>query len=768
MDGFLEDQLADAKEAFKNAHESGNKEAAQALAQRVFELETRVGELKKAEQESTTNQTGWKSPAAAAAVGATIGAVTNPIRGAVHDVITPSKPKAAPVSAGPAPDTFGGQDWTKALTGVDVPGAQMNKSSLDVGQRMAETVGRNGPLAGGTISPGGIMMGPELGAKTPVAPTPTTAQRTAQTGKNLLEGFVADHQPTRPMDIVKGGTRGALTGAALADVPQQVAQGNYGTAASDVGIASGNILHGLARTPKGKALGALLGLGSGTTRMYQGMNELMPPEQKAQGGLVGMAGGGSLTNALTQTAINAPFIAPTGAGIAKNVAKGAYAPAIEDAAGLALAMAPLNPLTAAMSMMAPGEAGAGSTADEWHARKSAEKAAMEKAQRQYEHEQFMRNKVGANAPKFLEQYQAKIRGFAPGGKVLKLWEKYGYDPAKIAQDYPQTLHPKLAFDDEKQKFFAQKVNSPEAEAVQKARKAAQAQINKGDYEPFFDINKRHYVDSSLYPLPDRTSELALPKTSKSMEKYIAESQNPAALQKWREGFEKGNQSPDAKDWYAMGQLHDEFVRELGPDEGIKQFKARFADPMGATTGGSNPTSNLMTAAYANFMKQKGLTVPENTFEVPFPIGGRYLDSNLAQARKLHQAGTLTVDTPKRYNFSADFLGHKDRPTLDEQMMSSYGKTAPEDIAYGLYEKELNKLAKEYGVDPINFQDVTWAGLKDYPGKAMMQEINEMLARTSKITGDSQKDVLKGFIRADKPMYSVAGLGGLTQLPENEE
>lgn len=417
---LLEDQLADAKEAFKNAHEAKNKEAAQVLAQRVFELETQVSELKKSEEEGATSTTGWKSPAAAGGVGAVIGAATNPLRGAVHDVITPtSAPKAAPATTGPAAGTFGGQDWTKSLTGVDVPGAQMNKQSLDIGQRMAQTVGRGGELAGGAITPGGIMVGPELGAKPPVAPTLTTSQKVAEKGKNLLQGFVADHQPTRPMDIVKGGTRGALTGAALADVPQQVSQGHYGTAVSDVGLAGGNILHGLSRTPKGKALGALLGLGSGVARAYQGIDELMPQEQKADGGAVHMAGGGALANAFTQTAVNAPFIAPTGVGIAKNVARGAYAPAIEDAAGLALAMAPLNPVTAAMSLMVPGEAGAGSTVDEWNARKAAERDAMERAQRQYEHEQFMHHKVGANAPRFLEEYQAKRNKYAPGGSVLK-------------------------------------------------------------------------------------------------------------------------------------------------------------------------------------------------------------------------------------------------------------------------------------------------------------------------------------------------------------
>lgn len=416
---LLEDQLAEAREAFKNAHEAGNKEAAQALAQRVFQLETQVNDLKKAEQESLESQSSYRNPAVAGGAGAVVGAATNPIRGAIHDVITPTP---APKVAAPIEPTFGGQggeNWTKALTGVDVPGAQMNKPSLDIGQRMAATVGRGGELAGGSITPGGIMLGPELGAKPPVTPPRTPIQKTADMGTNLLKGFVADHQPTRPMDIVKGGTRGAVTGAALADIPQQVAQGNYGTAASDTGVAVGNILHGLARTPKGRAIGALLGIGSGITRVGQGVNELMPTEQKAEGGPVHMAGGGSLGNALTMTALNAPYVAPTGAGIFKNVAKGAYAPAIEDTAGLALAMAPLNPLTAALSMMAPSEAGAGSTVDEWNARKAAERAALERAQRQYQHEEFMRKKVGANAPNFLQEYEAKLRGYAAGGTVLK-------------------------------------------------------------------------------------------------------------------------------------------------------------------------------------------------------------------------------------------------------------------------------------------------------------------------------------------------------------
>jgi hypothetical protein len=765
MSGLLEDQLADAKQAFKNAHEAGNAQAAQALANRVFELETQVNALKKAEAESTAAQTSYKNPAVAAGAGAVVGAVANPIRGAIHDVITPAEAPSAPRT----PISQTGTPYNPRGRTIEQSVANWTNYA-DAQTEAARGVRRDTGLLKKYPN---MQLGPLGSASTPTSePTPLTP---AQKGMGLLKGFVADHQPTRPMDIVKGASRGAVTGAALADVPQQIEQGNYGTAASDVGIAGGNVLHGLARTPKLKALGALLGLGSGVTRAAQGIDEVMPEEQKADGGMVHMAGGGALTNALTQTAINAPFIAPTGAGIAKNVGKGAYAPAMEDAAGLALAVAPLNPLTAAMSLMAPGEAGAGSTVDEWNARKAAEKAAMERAQRQYEHEQFMHQKVGANAPKFLEQYKAKLQGYAPGGTVAKklvkpLWEKFGYDNYKIAQDYPEVIAPMLATDAKTGKEFFQKQLSPEALSVQKARKEAQKQIEGGNYSPFFDVEKRYYADPSHYPTAGYTQTDIVPKKAETIAKYEALANNPESLARLRGAFEKAKDRPAAKDWYAMGQLENEFIKELGPEEGRRQFKARFADAMAATTGGADPNSNLMMAAYTNYQKNLGKEIPTAAADLPFPIGGRFVSGNMDQARKLADVGQIPVTNPKRHNFSANFLGHRDVSTLDEQMSQLWDPKmmSPPPNAYGIYQAALAKEAEKAGVNPVNFQDIAWAGAKDYPGKPMMQEINEMIERTHLITGQPKEEILKGFIRADKPMYGVAGLSGLTQLPEDEE
>ena len=296
---LLEDQIEEAQAALIAAHDAKDVEGAQVLADHVRELQAQKDTVDKAALESSKEGTNLRNPLIAAGAGALTGAVVNPLRGAIHDIASaPPKPTmpAPPPSVNISGATHGGQDWTKSLTGVDIPGAQMNKSSLDTGQRMAQTVGRGGELAGGTITPGGVMLPPEIGAKPPAPSSlvPRTIGQAKETGKRLLQGIAGEPQPMSPFSIVKGGARGAVTGAALADVPQQAIQGNYGTAGSDIGVAAGNILHGLAKTKKGKAIGSLLGLGSGVARGYQGINELTgaPIEQKATGGLVHLAGGG--------------------------------------------------------------------------------------------------------------------------------------------------------------------------------------------------------------------------------------------------------------------------------------------------------------------------------------------------------------------------------------------------------------------------------------------------------------------------------------------
>jgi hypothetical protein len=369
---------------------------------------------------------------------------------------------------------------------------------------------------------------------------------------------------------------------------------------------------------------------------------------------------------------------------------------------------------------------------------------------------------------------AAVPGMAKGGKVIEaaknIGKKFNFDQYKMSQQYPDVVPPVLAKDPKTGKEFFQKVNSPEALEVQKARNAAQKQIDAGNYQPFFDVEKRFYVDPSYYPTAGYTATDIVPKKADTIAKYEALANDPAALARLRGAYEKAKDRPAAKDWYAMGQLEEAFIKELGPEEGRKQFKSRFADAMAATTGGANPNSNLMMAAFTNYQKGLGQEIPTKAADLPFPIGGRFVSGNMEQARQLADVGQIPVTNPKRHNFSANFLGHRDVSTLDEQMSQLWDPKmmSPPSNAYGIYQQALAREAEKVGVQPANFQDIAWAGAKDYPGKPMMQEINEMIERTHAITGEPKEQILKGFIRGNKPMYGVGAVGGLGSLGDENQ
>jgi hypothetical protein len=362
------------------------------------------------------------------------------------------------------------------------------------------------------------------------------------------------------------------------------------------------------------------------------------------------------------------------------------------------------------------------------------------------------------------------QGMAKGGAVLNQLKKFNFDKFKMSQQYPDVVPPVLATDPKTGKEFFEKVNSPEALEVQKARKAAQKQIDAGNYQPFFDVEKRFYVDPSYYPTAGYTATDIVPKKADTIAKYEALANDPDALARLRGAYEKAKDRPAAKDWYAMGQLEEAFIKELGPEEGRKQFKSRFADAMAATTGGANPNSNLMMAAFTNYQKGLGQEIPTKAADLPFPIGGRFVSGNMEQARQLADVGQIPVTNPKRHNFSANFLGHRDVSTLDEQMSQLWDPKmmSPPSNAYGIYQQALAREAEKAGVQPANFQDIAWAGAKDYPGKPMMQEINEMIERTHAITGEPKEEILKGFIRGNKPMYGIGAVGGLGSLGEENQ
>jgi hypothetical protein len=350
----------------------------------------------------------------------------------------------------------------------------------------------------------------------------------------------------------------------------------------------------------------------------------------------------------------------------------------------------------------------------------------------------------------------------------------GYDPVALGQRYPSVEPPVPAIDKRTGKSFMAKSPSKEAEALNMARTKAQKEIDAGNYQPYFDVGKREFVDSKDYPLKGNTLIDTLPAKEATLEEKKKLFDTPENRANIQAAYDKAKNDPNAAHWYAMKQLEKEFIDELGPELGRKMFKRRFADAMAATTGGVDPQGNLLLAAYMNHLDATGKPFPSASHELPSPIGGgKYgVMPNIEQYKKLvaSGAGIEAGSNPKRFDFSANFQGHRGPATIDEQGMDLMApipvkkkdgsvvlekRTAPNAGEYGVIEQVWADVAKANGLDPSNLQDVAWAGAKGIKGKPMIQVINEALARTAKVTGLSQKEVLRNFIRAQGPLYGIA-------------
>ena len=333
--------------------------------------------------------------------------------------------------------------------------------------------------------------------------------------------------------------------------------------------------------------------------------------------------------------------------------------------------------------------------------------------------------------------------------------------------YPQVVPPiKMPKEGKPGQFFDQKVPSPEQKALTKAMAKIQKLINEGEYEPFFDVSKRFDVDRTKYPeaaAPNRTLSL-VPKKPETIAKHDELYGGPEAMKKLQEAYLKGLDIPDTDKWYFMGQLEKEFIDEYGPGTGEKMFKKMFADSMATWTGGMDPTANLRAAMFENFMNFKKSGLPVDAHQFPYPIGGRFLSTNVTQAQKLRNQGGLIdpIANPKRFNFSTNFLGAADRATMDEQMTKLVvpGKGKPD--FYGSAEKPVHRLADKYNTDPRNVQEVIWHGGTGKVGKPMIQFVNEAIERTSRITGLTPKEVVKGMVKGSIPIFGLTAADSMPQ------
>jgi len=375
-------------------------------------------------------------------------------------------------------------------------------------------------------------------------------------------------------------------------------------------------------------------------------------------------------------------------------------------------------------------------------------------------------------PQYAEQYPP----VGPPALLTKL------EGGKAGPEVPYASMEEALAKDAEPGFFLSKKLTPEVEQFAKDRSLIQQNLDVHGYEPYFDPAKRFDVNPKHYGPFEDTGTAAAPATAKTDAEWLAKYGTPENRAKLQAGFEKGKTVEDSADWYFMGQLEKEYVKELGAKEGRAAFKREFGDMMAATTGGAAPYDNFLMAQYANIAAKQGARLPERAYEMPFPIGGRYASGNIAQAQKYIDEGMVGFNpakNPKRYDFSSAFAGNPNAMTIDEQM---YGALRPVTTKasvglpewYGPATRVAREEAAKAGVAPRSFQDVAWAGLKagktegagklfSYEGP-MINHINRSIETTHRLTGMPREEIVRrGLIRKEIPMYGLGGAAAMGAL-----
>jgi len=352
---------------------------------------------------------------------------------------------------------------------------------------------------------------------------------------------------------------------------------------------------------------------------------------------------------------------------------------------------------------------------------------------------------------------------------------------QYAEEYPLVGPPTPTLN-EKGNIYQKKTPLPGAGDFLNQRRQVVQDVEKGNYAPYFDEEKRYYVDPANYPGPNVDTSTLQPKKQATVDKYLEAINAPETMQALRAAYANGTALGNANNWYAMGQLEAKYRDVLGDQKGRDAFLDEFVAPMAATTSGQDPKGNFLMSHFLERERKLGRPQTREGYELPVTVGGRYAGNNLDDYARMREGGGyagLGAGQPKMHDFARSFVGDLSHAVMDDQMargmvghaggtMANNARTS----AYGLLQRPVHELANELGVQPGNVQDVAWAGFKNAPGKPMMSIINDAIERTHRLTGMPKEEiVVRGLIKKEIPLYGLGaglGAGGLLGALSGEE
>lgn len=269
---------------------------------------------------------------------------------------------------------------------------------------------------------------------------------------------------------------------------------------------------------------------------------------------------------------------------------------------------------------------------------------------------------------------------------------------------------------------------------------------------------------------------------------------PAALRGIKE-------NPRSLGWYDTSELRDFFVNELGPDDGLRDFRMAMLLTSPPSAGTKVFPDNLKMGSWAYEQYKKGTLLPALQSGAPLSIPDgfrhRYQKSVNSGWKQILEDGHLDpFQQPKTmrhgevpalgkwYNVALDrHLGR----TIGEQGLLPNVKTGAYDIPgvgypepswrttgridtspansmYAGIEDGLLDESARLGLLPPQYMAAGWVGNAAETGvddtRTLVELYNEMFRRTGRQLGVSPLDAAKGWVRGRHPLYSILGAAGV--------
>lgn len=259
-------------------------------------------------------------------------------------------------------------------------------------------------------------------------------------------------------------------------------------------------------------------------------------------------------------------------------------------------------------------------------------------------------------------------------------------------------------------------------------------------------------------------------------------------------------------WYNAEPLRQEFVHHHGLEEGNQRFR-KYMDFIAATSPRSSVPANIRNASYYYHLAATGQSMPAVGDKNPQPYGHMAQRLHQLNAQRVNGPGWDAINNPKPASFVENLVGNQRPGTMDTHafrlpaimaedprflatsLQSGKGlpirniqkevesgkmtmadalkqgsawQSIPKDNEYGALEDFYRRIGKEQGMTTAQTQASAWVGGGKHTGlgsdesKPFLRFLEDRVHLTAKKKNMDPKDVLKGFIKGDMPLFSRGG------------